>query len=113
VVDQRGELFLDHFQLGRRMDILTGCPKKQGVEMILRTMGPTCIGMDEITAKEDCEALLHGAWCGIRLIATAHAGSVKDFISRPVYRPLVESGIFDRVIVMDRDKRWREERVMP
>lgn len=112
VVDERCEIFPEHFPPGRRMDILKGCPKEKGIEMVLRSMGPKCIAVDEITAEADCNALTSAAWCGVRLIATAHAGSVKDLMNRPLYRPILECGIFDHVLVMDRDKHWREERVV-
>lgn len=116
VVDERGELFPSFqgkpcFSPGSRTDILSGCPKGQGVELLLRTMSPATIAVDEITAESDCKGLLHAAWCGVSLIATAHAGSIRDFLMRPVYRPLVESHIFTKVIVMQQDKSWREERM--
>ena len=116
VVDERGELFPNVqgkpcFPPGSRTDILSGCPKGRGVELLLRTMSPATIAVDEITADADCKGLLHAAWCGVDLIATAHAGSVRDFLMRPVYRPLVESHIFTKVIVMQPDKSWREERM--
>lgn len=116
VVDERGELFPNVqgkpcFPPGSRTDILSGCPKGRGVELLLRTMSPETIAVDEITADADCKGLLHAAWCGVDLIATAHAGSVRDFLLRPVYRPLVESHIFTKVIVMQPDKSWREERM--
>lgn len=114
VVDERGELFPMHegtacFSPGKRTDILSGCPKKQGVELLLRTMGPNTIAVDEITAMEDCEALIHGLWCGTDILATAHAGTVSEFMKRPIYKPLIESRIFKKVLVMQQDKSWREE----
>ena len=113
VVDERGELFpLDaDFYRGRRTDVLTGCSKTYGIEITLRTMGPAMIAVDEITAKADCDALLHAAWCGVDLMATAHAASVQDLLRRPIYRPLVESGLFQTVLILQRDKSWRCERV--
>ena len=112
VVDERGELFSEYCQQGKRVDILKGCSKEQGIGMVLRSMGPNTIAVDEITEEEDCRALLNALWCGVRLIATAHAGSVKDLCSRPLYRPLVESRIFDHILVMGHDKRWHEERLV-
>ncbi len=111
VVDERGELFPEHFAYGTRLDVLNGCPKRNGLDMILRTMGPSCVAVDEITAEEDCNALIRAGWCGIRLLATAHAGGVKDLLTRPLYRPILESGLFDHVLVLRRDKTWREERL--
>ena len=111
VVDERGELFPDGFGRGKRMDVLTGCPKAEGVEMVLRTMGPACIAVDEITAPADAEALVQAANCGVRLLATAHAASAKEFRRRPIYRPLIEQGIFETLVVLRQDKSYSVERM--
>ncbi len=113
VVDERGELFPsgDIFETGPRTDVLTGCSKAQGVEMALRTMGPKCIAVDEITAAEDCQALMSAGWCGVELLATAHAATREDLVRRPVYRPLAQSGLFGHAIILSRDKSWRMERM--
>jgi len=112
VVDERGELFPNGFETGRRTDILNGCSKAQGVEMALRTMGPGVIAVDEITAKVDCAALMEAGWCGVRLLATAHASCRDDLLSRPVYRPILECGLFDELIILHTDKSWHRERMV-
>lgn len=114
VVDERRELFPCPegkfcFDTGKATDVLCGVSKAEGIDMVLRTMGPTVIAVDEITRHDDCEALLRGAWCGVRLLATAHAGSRQELFTRPVYRPLLDSGVFDRLVVMGQDKTWQEE----
>lgn len=111
VVDERGELFPSGFSRGRKMDVLTGCPKAEGIETVLRTMGPDGIAVDEITAEDDCQALIRAANCGVWLIATAHAASVWDVRQRYVYRSLVEQRIFETVLVLHRDKSYRVERM--
>lgn len=112
VVDERCELFPNGcFDEGLHTDVLTGCPKAVGVEMMLRSMGPSCIAVDEITAEEDCEALIQAGWCGVSLLATAHASGKQDLLSRSVYKPLVRSGLFDTLLVMLPDKSWRMERM--
>lgn len=110
VVDERGELYPPGFARGRRMDVLTGCPKTEGIERLLRTMGPQYVAVDEITARQDCEALLHAVGCGVRLLASAHASSMEDFLSRSVYHPLVERNVFDHILLLNRRRTWREER---
>ena len=110
VVDERGELFPQGFARGKRMDVLTGCSKAAGIDMVLRTMGPACIAVDEITAAEDTQSLLRAVGCGVRLLATAHAASVKDLHSRPIYRPLLDCGIFQTILVMRTDKSFYTER---
>ena len=112
VVDERGELFPGGcFEGGMRLDVLSGCCKRDGIEMVLRSMGPSCIAVDEITAAADCDALLQAGWCGVRLLSTAHASSAHDLKGRPLYRPLLSSRLFDHLIVLRRDKSWREERM--
>lgn len=113
VVDERGELFPPEagFDRGRSLDVLTGCGKPEGIEMLTRTMGPAVIAVDEVTASGDCEALLHAGWCGVQLIATAHASTISELRKRPVYRPLTESHLFDYVVILRRDKSWYYERM--
>ena len=79
--------------------------------MALRTMGPQCIAVDEITALEDCQALMSAGWCGVALLATAHAANFEDLRHRKVYQPLWNSGLFTKSIVLSRDKSWRVERM--
>ena len=97
--------------VGPHTDVLDACPKALGIPMLLRAMNPQIIAVDEITAAMDCDALLQAGWCGVRLLATAHASSLRDLNSRPLYRPLLESKLFDHFIVLRRDKTWREERM--
>ena len=110
VVDERQELFPGGMEQVRGVQVLTGCPKAQGIEMMLRTLGPEIIAVDEITAAEDCDALRTAAWCGVRLYATAHASSLSDFLHREVYRPLAEQNLFDHLVILRRDKSWHLER---
>ena len=114
VVDERGEIFPSaaSFSRGSNIDVLTGCPKALGTLTVLRTMSPDCIAVDEITAAEDCEALSHVGWCGVSLLATAHAASVSDLRARPIYRPLIERGLFKTAVVLKKDKSWHIERIL-
>lgn len=116
VVDERGEIFpqaagKNCFDPGGA-DILTGCPKPEGIEMVLRSMGPEWIAVDEITAAGDCDALIQAGWCGVKLLATVHASSLEDLMNRPVYRPLVQTKLFRTCVILRRDKSMRTERMM-
>jgi stage III sporulation protein AA len=110
VVDERKELFPDGFDRGLSLDVMSGCSKTEGIGMVLKTMGPDWIAVDEITSAEDCAALQSALWCGVRLIATAHASCPEDLMNRMVYRPLAQSGCFDTWIVMRPDKSWSIQR---
>ncbi len=114
VVDERRELFPDqHFTGGQAMDVLSGCPKAAGIDAVLRTMGPDTIAVDEVTAEADCAALLRAGWCGVRLVATAHASSASDLRCRELYRPLTATRLFTHVLILRRDKTLHEERMEP
>ena len=116
VVDERKEIFPYFnnrfcFDTGPNTDIISGSSKPMGIEAVLRNMGPSVIAVDEITAVNDCKALIHAGWCGVDLIATAHAGSKNDLLNRPVYRPLLETQLFQNLLIMHPDKSWHIERI--
>lgn len=111
VVDERREIFPEGFSRGENTDVLSGFEKSKGIDMVLRAMGPEVIAMDEVTSEYDCAALIRAAWCGVQLIATAHAASADDLNSRRIYRPLVESGLFSSAAVLDRHRNWHLEEV--
>ena len=116
VVDERAEIFpvengVFTFHPGKRTDVLSGCSKKTGIEMVLRSMNPQVIAVDEITAESDCYALVYAGWCGVSLLATAHAADKRDLCVRPVYKPLLDHGLFQNLIVMKPDQTWMLERI--
>ena len=111
VVDERGELFPEGLPGGSSVDVLSGCSKCEGIPMLLRTMGPDCIAVDEITEPEDACALLQAAGCGVRLFATAHGRSVSDFRQKHLYRPLLENRVFDNLVVLHKDNSYTTERM--
>lgn len=111
VVDERGEIFPTGMYTGVHTDILTGISKPMGLDILTRTMGPKTVAVDEITQEEDAAALLKACFCGVQLIATAHASSAEDLQCRSVYKPLIEQGIFQNLIVLREDKSWHVERM--
>ena len=107
VADERGELAamyngLPQFDIGRQTDVMDGCPKAEGLMMLLRGMNPQVLAADEITAPQDCAALLLAANCGVRLLCTAHAADLGDLKTRPLYRPLLENRCFQKLAVLSR-----------
>ena len=112
VVDERGELFPKGLGIGNSTDIISGCSKAQGIDAVLRTMGPDTIAVDEITAASDCDALLQAGWCGVRLLATVHGNGIEDLRSRPVYKPIMDSKLFDTLVILRKDQTFRVERMV-
>ena len=116
VIDERLEIFpvtQERFCYypGKRTDVISGCPKREGVDMAIRCMGPSAIAVDEITAEQDCRALINAGGCGVDVIATAHAASKQELMTRPVYKPLLNMGLFHTLVVMKMDKSYHTERM--
>lgn len=116
VIDEREEIFprtgnTIAFSAGLCTDVMSGCPKLFGIQTAIRCMSPHMIAVDEITSKEDCQAMIQAGWCGVNLLATAHAATVDDLLQRPVYKPILESGLFQNVIVLKQDKSWEFKKV--
>lgn len=116
LIDERMELAacsgcMPLFDVGRCTDILSGFPKPVGIYMLLRTMNPDWIAVDEITAEEDLQAMLHASFCGVRLLATAHVFDKQDLQSRPLYAKMMRLGLFENLIVMDKQRNIVVERM--
>ena len=108
LADERGEgagMYNGQPQLevGRRTDVAEGCPKAQGLMLLLRAMNPQVLAVDEITAPEDVRALIAAAGCGVTLLATAHGEGRAGLERRPLYRPLLEEGLFRFLVRIRRE----------
>ena len=87
-------------ELGIRTDILDCCPKALGMMMLIRTMAPQVIAVDEIGSRQDMEAMEYVMNCGCKLIATVHGSSIEDIRQKPVLQKLVEERWFERYVVL-------------
>lgn len=107
IADERGEIAALHrgvpqFPIGTTVDVLDGCGKGEGGLLLLRSMNPQVIAMDEITCPEDVEALSILAHCGTAVLATAHGRRVSELACRPLYQTLLERRVFQVVIGIQR-----------
>lgn len=105
VVDERSELGaclqgVPQCDLGRRTDVMDGCPKVTGMLMMIRSMAPKVLAVDEIGTREDLEAMRYVMNCGCRILATVHGSSVEDMRRKPVLAELVREGMFSRCVVL-------------
>lgn len=105
LVDERGEIaavYRGYPQLpvGRQTDVMDACPKALAIPMLLRAMTPQVIAVDEVALPSDVDALCAAAYCGVTLLATVHASSVEELQEKPVFRRLLESGVFERAVIV-------------
>lgn len=106
VVDERSEIGacyqgIPQNDLGKRTDILDCCPKAYGMLMLIRSMSPVVVAVDEIGSREDIEAIEYVINAGCSILATVHGNSIDDIRNKPVLRRLVEERIFERYVVLN------------
>ena len=108
VVDERNEIAggykgMPQNDLGPRTDVLSCLSKKQAMLMLIRSMSPEVLALDEIGEKEDVEAVKYAIKCGVIILATIHAGSVEELLKKPHMKELLNEGGFERLIFMHRE----------
>ncbi len=118
LVDERGEIAAMHrgaaqFSVGSHTDVLDGCPKAVGMEMLLRGMNPQIIAVDEITAREDLQLLQQASHSGVALLATLHGTDVAEVEQKPLFRKLLRLGVFQRAVCIVSSGGQRSYQVQP
>ncbi len=109
IVDERSEIAACYRgrpqnDVGERSDVLDGCPKAQGMLMLLRSMSPTVIGVDELGRREDIDAVLRITNCGVKVIATVHGDNLEEVRKKEVFQELFRDKIFRNYIILEREE---------
>ena len=109
VVDERSELagsFLGKAQndMGIRTDVLDGCPKELGMLLLLRSMSPQVIAIDELGGDGELAALRQAAACGCKVLATVHGEDRQDVEYRFGMAADLWERLFDRFLVLGRER---------
>lgn len=109
VVDERSELAgsfcgIPQNDLGMRTDVLDACPKEQGMFLLLRSMSPQVIAIDELGSREELEQLQRAEACGCKILATVHGEGPAEVerrfrVGRERWRQL-----FDLCILLGKEK---------
>lgn len=79
--------------------------------MLIRSMSPVVVAVDELGKEEDFKAVESVIHCGCRLIATAHGASMEETLSQPFFRKLWEARVFQRCIFLESmnvQESWKE-----
>jgi stage III sporulation protein AA len=107
VVDERSEIAGSYMgipqnDLGVRTDVLDACPKSEGMMLLLRSMAPDVLAVDELGNERDLEALHMAVSCGSSFVATVHGDSLTDVDNRFGRGSLRERGLFELFIILDK-----------
>ncbi len=107
VVDERSEIAAccqgkPQNDLGSRTDVLDACPKEIGMKMLLRSMSPQVIAVDELGKEKEFELIEEMRCCGVKLLGTMHAGSIEEILKNPKLKGCLESGAIERFVELIR-----------
>ncbi|MEW5953011.1 MAG: stage III sporulation protein AA [Bacillota bacterium] len=107
VVDERSEIAgcfrgVPSLDIGLRADVLDGCPKAEGMMMLLRAMSPAVLATDEIGRPEDVAALEEVFSAGVSVLTTVHGSSPGELASRPGLQGLFRLRIIERLVLLGR-----------
>ncbi|CAG9623166.1 stage III sporulation protein AA [Sutcliffiella rhizosphaerae] len=107
IVDERSEIAgcvsgVPQHDLGFRVDVLDGCPKAEGMMMMIRSMSPDVIVVDEIGRLEDSEAAVEAVHAGVGLLMSVHAFSYEDVKNRPSLKDILSLRAVKRFVELTR-----------
>lgn len=105
VVDERSEIAASHQgkmqnDLGPRTDVMDNCPKVQGMKMLLRSMSPEVIAVDELGSYEDFAIVDEIMNSGIGVLGTIHAVSLEEIWEKMRCNRMEAVGHFERYILL-------------
>ncbi len=106
VVDERSEIGacyqgVAQNDLGIQTDVMDACEKGQGMNMLIRSMAPDVIAVDEIGSKEDVEALFFCAYRGCSILATVHGKNKESLSKNPYMREIINKKMFQRYVILE------------
>lgn len=109
VVDERSELGGCHMgiaqnDMGIRTDLLDCCPKAEGMLLLIRSMTPRVLAVDEIGGEEETRAIEYAMQCGCKLLASVHGTDLDEIREKPGLNRLVEQRRFERYVVLENQK---------
>lgn len=105
IIDERGEIAATYRgepqnDIGNKSDVFDGYPKSDGIETAIRVMNPELIVCDEIGSKSDVKALVQTINSGVKIVATAHAGTLDELYKRKHIKKLINLGAFDYIVIL-------------
>lgn len=108
VIDERSEIAAAYHgipqnDVGMFTDVFDSYPKKEGIITALKVMSPKIIAVDELGSEEDCLAVEQCMNCGVKILATAHAGSIEEIKARKHIWNLCKERIFEKIVLLGSD----------
>ncbi|MGQ9556484.1 MAG: stage III sporulation protein AA [Desulfurispora sp.] len=109
LVDERSEIAgcyrgVPQLDVGPRTDVLDGCPKGEGMLLLLRAMSPQVLVTDEIGRRSDVAVLEEVVNAGVKVIFTVHGRSLEEIMARPALQYLLGLKVIERLVQLGRSR---------
>lgn len=108
ICDERSEIAgmyesFPSFDLGPRTDVIDGCDKIYGIQMLIRTMSPQVIITDEIGKERDIEAVEMCESAGVKVITSIH-GATKEELLKSKVKSLILNKTFQNIVYLSNNE---------
>ena len=105
IVDERSEIASSHVgipqnDIGIRTDVLDMGLKSEGMIMLVRSMSPQVVAVDEIGSMEDVMAIKQIINCGCHILASIHGYGIADCMNRRELAGMFGANGFERIVVL-------------
>ena len=105
VVDERGEIAacfqgIPQLDVGDRTDILDNCKKAIGMRMLLRTMSPAGIAVDELGSVEEIDIIQQMNGSGCTVMATIHGNNMEELKQKRMLESIWREKVFTNIIFL-------------
>ncbi|MCL1881628.1 MAG: hypothetical protein FWF76_05565 [Oscillospiraceae bacterium] len=110
LIDERSEIAAVHdgvpaLNVGENTDVLNNFPKSDGIMTALRNLSPEYLFCDEIGwEKSELKSLKSLTNSGVKMVLTAHSGSIKEAYSSPRICKLLNTGGISHVALLGSNK---------
>lgn len=107
IIDERSEIAaavegVPQLDVGIRTDVMDACPKQVGMMMMIRSMSPNMIIVDEIGSKADVRAINEAMNAGVTIICSIHCNEFTELKAKKDIYSLVENKAFKRYVHLQR-----------
>lgn len=105
IADDRGEIAamfkgVPSNDVGVNTDVIEYAPKGDGISILLRTMSPGVIITDELVTEREIFAVCCAKGSGSAIIASVHGSTFDELNQKPVFKPLLNNHVFERLILL-------------
>src|SRR5699024_2373497 len=93
-----------HDDSGLRADVMDACHKSEGMMMMIRSMSPDILVVDEIGTHEEVQAMMVAINAGVVVICTIHGRTINELQQRPYLHILFQQRVLERFVLLDKYK---------